>query len=389
MNRTVLDPSRSERLADQVFENEELREALADRLAAGLGAAIPGEVEVPEELLLQAANLALDDPRVQALVRTGIVETHRNALEGNTEPVTIDASALGASVRDSLITLSPSLAAVVPEVPPVEVTLPTGGLSFLGKIRSFVQKATTIGAALALVGAVSALILTTNRPAVLRRVAFWAFGAAAFWLAVGFGVPWAAARIAPSSGAIVAAVIDVFFGSMIPPAITLAVVGAGLLGASFLWSTASAYDSGPRDDRRDGHRDSYRDDRRGPSDPQGRAARSGPSVSSNIRQPRDDYSGATGQQQEFQQGFQQGYEQAVRHTGQVPQQPAYNPHGQQPGMNPTGANPVVDPTLVQPPAGTTPDPWAITNPGPNEPELPKPRWVEGQGYVYPEAPGDR
>ncbi len=361
MTRTVLDPSRSERLADQVFDNEQLRGAISDRLAAGLQTAIPGDLVVPPELIQAAADRALDDPAVQTLVREGIVATHRNALEGKTEPVTIDASALGRAVRTSLIELSPTLEPAIPAIPPIEVTLPTGGLSFLGKIRNFVEQATIIGAALSLVGSLIALVLTTDRPAILRRVAFWAFGAAAFWVAVGYGVPWLAGRIAPSSGAIISAIIDVFFGAMIRPAITLAIVGAALLGASLAWAAFN-------------QRQPSLASAQGASTPMhqsaGRQLPRTPGVSSNIRPPR--------------------------HGPPTPGNPnqtdmPFSGRTASPQIHPT--NPGVDPTATQPQSQSQPrptpprrqDPWDVTEPTPPRSPKLQPHWVEGVGYVDPEA----
>ncbi len=379
MSRTVLDPGRSERLADQVFENEQLRGALSERLATGLQAVIPGDIPVPPELLEQAADLALDDPAVQTLVRDGIVATHRNALEGNSEPLTLDASALGIAGRDALISLRPELAAVLPEVPPVEVTLPTGRLSFLGTIRNFVERFTTICAALALVGALSALLLTTNRPAILRRVAFWAFGAAAFWMVVGFGVPWMAKTLAPSSDAIVAAIIDVFFGAMIPPAIAMAVVGAALFGASLIWSAVPT-----GDDRQPAVTPVARQQQSYPQ--QGRRQqpdrRTIAGSSSNIRPASHDPSQSIPQQRAPQR-----------------QPPQHQPPQQVPQpADPTMVQGYSTPYQSEPQQfgtqqfGTTgeslavPDPWDATRPQPMQPDKPKPQWVDGVGYVDPEPP---
>lgn len=341
MNRTILDPGRSERLADQVFENEDLRLAVTDRLAQSLQAAIPGEIEVPPELIQQAADLALDDPAVQRLVRDGLVATHRNALEGNSEPVTIDATALGTAARSALVSLSPELETSLPEIPPVEVTLPTGRLSILGSIRNLVEKTTTICAALALVGGVGSLLLTTNRPAILRRVSYWAFGASAFWLVVAYGVPWVARTLSPSSDAIIAAIVDVFFGAMIPPAITLAVVGAALFGASFVWSAAATRDPAPRQSRQSEQHEEirYADDAGGRRMSERRTS---PGISSNIRPPRE----------EPQQSIPQ-------------QSQPIQPHAQQPVAH---------------------DPWTATNPEPPPVERPPKRWVDGVGYVDVEDP---
>ncbi|MFT7600332.1 MAG: hypothetical protein ACI8TP_003273 [Acidimicrobiales bacterium] len=240
MTRTVLDPSRSERLADQMLDNEVLRSALVGRLSDALGAALPADVPVPRQQLEQAANAALEDERVEKLVRDGIVRVHQNALEGNNEPITIDAAALGAASRASLIEVRPELAAVLPEAPAVEIDLPTGGLSWLGSVRRTVNRFTAVLGLIAAAGALSALLITKDRPGVLRRVSIWAFGAAAFWMVVGYGIPFLAKTLAPSSSAIIAAIVDVFFGAMIPPAIMMAVFGAALLGLSLLWSTMAA-----------------------------------------------------------------------------------------------------------------------------------------------------
>ncbi len=239
LTKTVLDPDRSERLADQVLDNEALRAALVGRLAAAIEASLPADVPVPRQQLEQAANVALDDPRVDTMVRDGIVRTHRNALEGNTEPVVLDASALGAAARDALIGVRPELANVLPEAPPVNIELPTAGLSWLGRLRSLAQRVSIILGAAATLGVILSLFVAKNRPAILRRVSIWAFGASAFWLIVGYGVPFLAKTVAPSSTAIITAMIDVFFGAMIRPALFMGAFGGLLLAASMLWGSAS------------------------------------------------------------------------------------------------------------------------------------------------------
>ena len=249
LSRTILDPERSERLAAQLFDNVELRAALTDRLADGFERTLPPEAGVDRSSIDAAAAVALDDPRVQELIRDGLVQAHQNALNGETGDTTLDVTALGAALRDAFVTERPELAGVVPETPAVEVVLPTRGLSFLGTIRNFVLRVTWITGVLAVAGALIALIITTNRAAVLRRVSFWAFFAAGFWLLVGFGVPWLVNRLAPTASEITAAAIDVFFGAMIPPAIAMGVFGAGLLALSFVWAGAAAMD-GPGRGRR-------------------------------------------------------------------------------------------------------------------------------------------
>lgn len=236
MSRTVLDPGRSERLAVQVFDNEELRAVLVARLADSLGAAIPGDIVVPSQTLEAAASLALDDPNVQAFVQQAIVDTHKQALEGNVQPVILDSNIISDALRTSLVVANPNLDAAIPVLPSATIELPTSGLNFLGTLKGFVDNVTLLAGLAALAGAVTALVISSDRPSVLRRVAFWAFGASLFWLLVGFGVPYLAGLVGPASSALITAAIDVFFGAMIRPAIMMGVVGVGLLVASLAWA---------------------------------------------------------------------------------------------------------------------------------------------------------
>ncbi len=240
LTRTALDPNRSERLAAQVFDNTVLRQLLVDRIADSLEASVPGDVAIPRQILEQAASTALDDPDVQNLVRNGIVGVHRSALEGDAQPVVIDAAALGSASRRALVEVRPELDPLLPASPVVEVELPVGGLSVLGTLRSFTLQATRVLAAAGVFGILLATIISNRRPAMLRRVAYWAFGAALFWIVVGYAIPFLAERLAPSSVALVAAVIDVFFGAMIAPGIVMAAIGAAMLGASFLLAAGEA-----------------------------------------------------------------------------------------------------------------------------------------------------
>ena len=235
MSRTVLDPGRSERLADTLLDNEDVRAVIVDRLSDSIEGRIPADVPVDRATIEQAAEVALEDPRVEALIRDGFVTAHQNALNGIDEPVMIDAGALGAAGRDAVVAQRPELDSVLPAAPEVEVELPNTGLSWLGTVKRYVDRFTIIGAAVALSGVVTAFVLARNRAAALRRVAFWAFGASAFWIIVAYAAPWVLERIAPSSVSIAMAAIDVFFGAMIRPAITLAGIGLGLLLLSFVW----------------------------------------------------------------------------------------------------------------------------------------------------------
>ncbi len=382
LTNTVLDPDRSERLADQVLDNTVLRQALISRLATSMEAAVPGEAAVPRQLLETAAAAALDNPEVENLVRSGIVDVHRSALEGNAEPVTVDAAALGSASRAALVELRPELDALLPAAPVLEVELPVGGLSVLGKIRSFVDQATTILAFIAIIGAGAAFAIAKNRPAVLRRVAFWAFGTAAFWIVVGYGIPFLADRLAPSSTAIISAFVDVFFGAMIQPGFIMAAFGAACLAGSFFWAAGSATagarllqpdDSAPAK-RRTGARPgvgSTRSNVRGPSPADVAAQQQAARQHAAQQQVYEAQQRAIQEQADRHHAAQ--YTQPPQHTQPTAQRAAPQPSHRQ--VDPTTAMPLpIDPSTT-PPARRDPQPLGRA-----------PRWEPGVGYLDDDAP---
>lgn len=360
MSRTVLDPGRSERLAVQVFDNDELRSVLITRLADSLGAAIPGEIVVPDQTLEAAASLALDNPEVQNLVQATIVDTHRQALEGDVQPVVIDSAVISNALRSSLLETNPALEGSIPEIPSTTIELPTSGLNFLGTLKGFVDQVTVLAGLVALAGAVTALVITSDRPSVLRRVAFWAFSASLFWLIVGFGIPRLAGLIGPASSALVTAAIDVFFGAMIRPAIIMGVVGVGLLVASIAW--ASIADQRPARVAQPSRT------------PRGQGAK--------ATANRIGTAGAVPTVEGYGRPIpDQPIDQTVVQTRPVASQPPTAHPGPtastQPSVPPASQAPRPD---VGAPAGApTPTP---------APEPREPVWIEGRGYVDPDDPDD-
>jgi len=235
MSHTVLDPGRSERLADHLLDDAEVKAAIADRIADALQSQVPKGVAIPRQTLEVAANVALEDPRVEMLVRDGIVQAHQNALNGVDEPIALDATVLGEAARAALVANVAALDPVLPAAPQLAVEIPGTGLSWLGTVKDYVDRFTLLGALVAGAGIVLSFLITTRRAAVLRRVSFWGFGASAFWLAVAYGLPGLVGFVAPSAMAIASAVVDVFAGAMIRPALVMAGISAVLLIASIVW----------------------------------------------------------------------------------------------------------------------------------------------------------
>jgi hypothetical protein len=367
LSRTVLDPGRSERLAEQLLESSEVRQALASRLAQAMDEQLPAAQPVPRQVLEVAANEALDSPAVQALVIDGLVEVHQNALNGVAEPVTIDGGAVAEAARASLVASRPEADQVLPPAPDFAFELPTAGLSVLGSVKQAVDRFVVVSALVSLTGIAVSFIVAKSRAAVLRRSALWGVGASAFWLALGYGLPWLANLLSPTSGAVAAAVIDVFFGAMIPPAITLAVISGVLFVVGLIL---------PGFGRRRGAR--LMQPRSGPA-LSGRSAgqqarpvspaRSAPSPTAPARYPQKPATAAQhiGANPAAQPGTRSPQRPPAVRTSQPP--PAVQPHQANPAAQPSQPTRVL--TQPQQPSGAAPDATQTM----------APRWVEGEGYT--------
>lgn len=339
LTHTALDPGRSERLADQTLENETLRRALVSRLASSMEDALPIAVPLPRSAFEAAAETTLDNPQVEALVRDGLVQAYENALEGNGEPVELDASALGQAGREALVAERPELDLVLPAVPPMPIEIPTTGLNWLGTVRRIALRVTWILGVASAAGALFALPITKDRPAVLRRVSKWAFGAAAFWLVVGYAIPYLTRTVAPTSAAVAAALIDVFFGAMIRPAIFMAVFGAALLALSVLWASINSKQGA-------------------------RLVAAGQSTPRRTQQPAHPRRGVGGRASSVRPAT--GPAPATQPGARPPAPEQLQRSGPLPTTDQIPAVPFADPTATTGPASTT--------------ERPR-RWIEGVGYV--------
>lgn len=243
VSRTLLDPGRSQAIADDLYQDREVRAQMRNSMADALDAAIPENVQVNRSELVAAADRALDDPLVEDLLVGGLIRAHQRFLGEDPnpdEPIVIDGAAMATASRTGLVNVRPELATVVPEPPSMPVTLPTDRLPNAGGFRAWLNGAVAMLAAIAVGLVVAAFVLTNDRPRVLRRVGFWAIGAAAFWLLVGVVLPELAHLLVPGPAAIFGAVVGVAAGGMIQPSITAAVAGAGAVVLSFLWAAVAA-----------------------------------------------------------------------------------------------------------------------------------------------------
>lgn len=240
MTRTVLDPSRSERVAETLLENEAVRAQLVDNIAGAIEAGLPPGAPVDRAALEVGAEQALDSPAVRTLVLDAFVRSHQAFLGEGDPPRSIDGGAFGAAARQAVIDRNPALAGVVPEAPSIEVPLPTKRIPDLGPVRRGLLTAVPILAGAAVVGAALALLVTTNRPAVIRRAGFWAIGLSAVVLVFAYGVPALAQEVAPSQAEVVAALVAALAESTRGPALALAGAGVAGIVLSLLWRPAAS-----------------------------------------------------------------------------------------------------------------------------------------------------
>ncbi|QGG96062.1 hypothetical protein [Actinomarinicola tropica] len=329
ITRTVLDPDRSAAIAEDVYRDPEVRDQLRSSMADAIDAAVPDGVDVSRLDVVDAADRALDDPAVEALLVDGLVRAHQRFLGDDPnpdEPIVVDGAALASATRRQLVSAQPELAGVVPEIPSLAVTLPTDSIPNAGGLRDRLVAATAVLAALAAGLVVAAFVVTDNRARVLRRVGFWLIGAAAFWVIIGTALPSLAHLLLPGQAAIIGAIWGVAAGGMRQPSITAGIAGVAALALSIVWMAGSAVS------RRSRRRDAVRErSARAAEEP--RYVSRPVSVPADYHAPNPDY---------------------------VPPPPAPTPTYVPPGEG-------VDATVAAPSP-------AVSRPA-------APRWVEGVGYV--------
>jgi hypothetical protein len=233
LRRTVLDPQHSERLAEVLIDDPAVRQALSSRLTEAVIEEIPAELAVSRQTVESGTAAALDDPQVRRLLIDGLIDVHRQALAGVDTTVSVDAEPLGVAAARSLADQRPELADTIPRLPLATIEMPTGFLSALADLDRAIDRYLLVGFAVATSGIGLTLLVARSRARVLRKVAGWGLGSAAFWLIAGFGVPALFHAVAPTSAAVAAAAIEVFLGSMIGPALVMAVLSTALFAGTF------------------------------------------------------------------------------------------------------------------------------------------------------------
>jgi len=240
LTRTVLDPDRSERVAEALYEDEAVRARLAANIVDGVQASLPEGFPVDDATVEAGAAQALESPAVEAVFVDAFVRTHQAMLGEGEVPQSVDPGAFGTAGRDALVAARPELDGVLPAAPQVAVSLPTERVPNLGPVRRGLLTAVPILAGVAAVGALLALVVTSNRPAVIRRAGIWAVTLSALVLAVAYGIPALAGRVVPDQSEVIAALVGAMVAETRVPAITLGILGAAGIVLSLFWRAAPA-----------------------------------------------------------------------------------------------------------------------------------------------------
>lgn len=243
---TVFDPDRSREVAAELLDNDAVREQLADNLSLALRNMIPLEVQVSDQAIDGVSTDLLDDPAVEAAILNAFAATHGAFLGEGDAPEVIDLTAVSTAARAALVQTAPQLDALVPEAPPLIVTLPTERIPDASPVRSFLQRTVPVLAGVAILGAVLALFFTSDRPSILRRAGTWALMTTAFYLVIGVGVPFLLRQYAPDQAEVIAALFAALLRTTLVPSMVLGIVGVGLLGAAAVWAGAVARTPAPR-----------------------------------------------------------------------------------------------------------------------------------------------
>lgn len=245
LTRTVLDPDRSERVAEALYEDDAVRARLAANIADGVQASLPEGFPVDDATVEAGAAQALESPAVEAVFVDAFVRTHQAMLGEGEVPRSVDPGAFGSAGRDALVAARPELDAILPAAPEVAVSLPTDRVPNLGLVRRGLLTAVPWMAAASAVGAVLALLITSNRPAVIRRAGIWAVTLSAVVLAVAYGIPALARTVVPDQSEVIAALVGAMVAETRVPAITLGALGVAGIVLSLFWRAAPALLSEP------------------------------------------------------------------------------------------------------------------------------------------------
>ena len=237
---TVLDPARSERIADTLIEQPVIQDAVAEGLGNALQQALPPGTPISSEEINAVSHRAIEDPRAMAALKTAVLSSHQRLVGNYDGPVTLDVSPIAEAGRDALLAARPELAESFPEAPALSIDLPTQHLPKLGWLPERARELCGLAFLLAVTFLGLGIVAASDRPGVLSRAGRWALRAGVFWAIFGWALPYAMTKIGEPRLAALGAIGVATVGPMIAPAVLLVSAGTGALLGARAWRLALA-----------------------------------------------------------------------------------------------------------------------------------------------------
>jgi hypothetical protein len=237
---TVLDPARSERIAETLIEQPVIQDAVAEGLGNALEQALPPGTPISHEQITAVAHQALADPRAMAALKATVLASHQRLVGDYDGPVTVDVSPIAAAGRDALVAARPELARAMPKAPALSIDLPTQHFPELGWLPERTRELFGLAFMLAVTFLGLGLLASSDRPKVLSRAGRWALRAGFLWALFGWAIPYVMTKIDEPRLAALGAIGVATVGPMIAPAVLLVCAGIGAMLGSRAWRTALA-----------------------------------------------------------------------------------------------------------------------------------------------------
>lgn len=219
--QTVLDPSRTARVANAVIDDPQVRSALAGAISSAIAAELP---EAPPDLQATIASRleGLADP---SFLGQAIQDAHARLVGAATGPVTLDNGVLLPLVDQSIADAAGSVSWDVPTVSP------------LASARDRLGSLITLGVVLSAGLVVAGFLLHPRHDQALRTVGGWALGAAAWSLMTAWVLPvFVLPRVTDNPWtSVAAAVAEARISSLLGVLLTLAGVGVACIVVSLVF----------------------------------------------------------------------------------------------------------------------------------------------------------
>jgi hypothetical protein len=240
---TMLQPERTERIANAVFDSPEVRAAIGKLIAKEV-ADVTGQQAADVDSFVQG-RLAADD---LSYLTSFVAEVHSAAVGSGPSEIALTTDMLSPLVGDKVAQV------VVDKTGGASITVPV--VKPLRSARDHLTPWLRGLLTVCLSAVAAAFILHPNRPAVFRRIGWWLLGLTAWQLLLTWVVPrYVVPAVTNNPWALLAGEVATASAvEMRPALIGLAVAGFASLGAAWAWgtierdrhrSTATVYASGP------------------------------------------------------------------------------------------------------------------------------------------------